>query len=70
MVKITVSSDREDMKSLLEPPGRVSYLPYWLSHTKVLVVAPTSLRESLALDHTDVFYTPDGESQKDVLRSY
>jgi 3-dehydroquinate synthase len=65
MVKFTVSSDRE-YEIFVGAAWQSELSAVLASHTKVLVVAPTSLKESLALDHIDVFYTPDGESQKDV----
>ena len=35
-------------------------------YSKVLIIAPRALKDLLSLSHPDVFYTEDGESQKDI----
>jgi 3-dehydroquinate synthase len=35
-------------------------------YAKVLIIAPSSLKDLLKLDHSDIFYTEDGEGQKSI----
>ena len=35
-------------------------------YSKVLIIAPSSLKELLGLNHPHIFYTADGESQKSI----
>ena len=35
-------------------------------YAKVLIIAPSSLKDLLKLDHSHIFYTEDGESQKSI----
>lgn len=62
---INISSDRRYEVSIgIEWRSRLSTI--MTNHEKVFVIAPESLRTLLQLGHDKVFYTPDGELQKDI----
>lgn len=65
MQRIKISSDREyEVHIGIDWHEHLTAIR--AGHEKVLIVAPESLRNVLDLTHENIFYTPDGELQKDI----
>ena len=65
MQTIKVSSDR-DYDILIGVDWRAHLTAILAQHEKTLIIAPETLRGTLELDHANVFYTPEGEQQKEI----
>ena len=65
MVEIQVKSEHT-YQVKIGLPFRESLEKILTNHHKTLIIAPRSLQVQLDLHHSDVFYTEDGEAQKDI----
>jgi len=65
MVEISVSAEHSyAVKIGLE--FQVELAEVISRYSKVLIIAPSALKDLLKLDHSHIFYTEDGESQKSI----
>jgi 3-dehydroquinate synthase len=65
MVEISVSAERSYVVNIgVDYSDELAKVTS--RYAKVLIIAPSSLKDLLKFDHSDIFYTEDGEGQKSI----